>query len=202
MNTNQLYTLRTALAETLHVKENADILQHLFNHYSTVQSLLNADEHELSKVEGITPYRAKQIVGSLKLARVLNQAQVYTDYIRSPQDAFQLLRYDIGHLEHEEVWILLLNTKNRVLQKTQIAIGSINSCIVSPREIFKKAIQINAASLIMVHNHPSQQTEPSQEDIRMSSRLKEIGELMGIELLDSIIVSTHQFTSLKEQGLL
>src|SRR5690606_27590668 len=106
---NSLYQLRSALATTLHVKEDSSFLNELFQHYVTAQELLNADETELSQVKGIGKVRAKQIAGSLKLALMINQVNVATEYIRSPADAYQLLRYEIGHIDHEEVWILFLD---------------------------------------------------------------------------------------------
>lgn len=153
---NTLFQLRNALATTLHVKEDSLFLNELFQHYVTTQELLNAEETELSQVKGIGKVRAKQIAGSLKLARMINQVNVATEYIRSPADAYQLLRYEIGHIDHEEVWILFLDTKNGVIAKHRHTIGSLNSCIVSPREILRKAILRNSCSMIMAHNHPSQ----------------------------------------------
>lgn len=106
------------------------------------------------------------------------------------------------HLDHEEVYILLTDTHNRLIRSVQIAKGSIDSASVSPREILKTALQYDAAGIILVHNHPSGRTEPSSEDIRFSRTLKEAAILMNIQLNDSLIIGDGEYLSLRSQGLL
>ncbi|WP_411747969.1 RadC family protein, partial [Psychrobacillus psychrotolerans] len=95
---------------------------------------------------------------------------------------------------------LFLNVKNQILHKQTIFIGSLNASIVHPREIFREAVKRSAASIICAHNHPSGNPTPSTEDIDVTKRLFEAGQLMGIELLDHVIIGDHQFISLKEKG--
>ena len=124
--------------------------------------------------------------------------------VRSPNDAYRIIEMvlDLEHEATEKFGILTLNTKNAIAGVHVLSIGSLNSAIVHPREVFKAAILNNAASLICFHNHPSGNPEPSQEDISLTRRLVEAGEILGIEVLDHIIIGDEgRFISLKEQGL-
>jgi DNA repair protein RadC len=120
--------------------------------------------------------------------------------IRSPEDAATYLMTDMSSLTQEHFVVLFLNVKNEVLHKQTIFIGSLNSSIVHPREIFREAVKRSAASIICAHNHPSGNPTPSPEDIEVTKRLSEAGALMGIEVLDHVIIGDHQFISLKEKG--
>lgn len=197
-----MYSIKATLAEAICVKEDSTILEELFNRYVTPQELLNASAEELVSIKGITARKAQQIVGTLKLARTIHAPKAEGYRISCPDDAFQLLRYEIGHLDHEEAWILCLNTKNRVISKNRISVGSLAAAIVHPREVFKQAILRSSASIIFAHNHPSGDCTPSQEDISLSVRLKECGELLGIDVLDSLVIGSVSYCSLKERGLM
>ncbi|MEN1970101.1 DNA repair protein RadC [Lentibacillus sp. N15] len=118
--------------------------------------------------------------------------------IRSPKDAADCL-YDLKYEKQEHFVALFLNTKNEVVKRKTISIGSLNATIVHPREIFREAVKISAASVIVGHNHPSSDPSPSQEDIQVTKRLTESGKMLGIEVLDHIIIG-QGFKSLKEQG--
>ncbi|GJM78144.1 hypothetical protein HMSSN139_06400 [Paenibacillus sp. HMSSN-139] len=98
--------------------------------------------------------------------------------------------------------ILILNTKNRILSKEVISIGTLNSAIVHPREVFKPAIIKGAASIICVHNHPSGDPAPSSEDKKLTERLIQSGEIIGIDVLDHVVIGTEGYVSLKEQGMI
>ena len=108
--------------------------------------------------------------------------------------------HDMTSLNQEHFVTLFLNVKNQILHKQTIFIGSLNASIVHPREIFREAVKRSAASIICAHNHPSGNPAPSTEDIDVTKRLFEAGQLMGIELLDHVIIGDHQFISLKEKG--
>ena len=107
---------------------------------------------------------------------------------------------EMSSLQQEHFVVLFLNVKNQVLHKQTIFIGSLNSSIVHPREIFREAVKRSAASIICAHNHPSGNATPSPEDIEVTKRLQEAGYIIGIELVDHVIIGDHQFTSLKEKG--
>ncbi|WP_053375543.1 JAB domain-containing protein [Paenibacillus sp. FJAT-27812] len=197
-----IYSIKTALADALCVKEDSTIIQELFTRFVTPYELLDANELELTCIKGVGPAKARQIVSTLKLARALNTPREAPYVIRKPEDIFQLMRFTIGHLMHEEFWILPLNTKNHVICKERISVGTLNSAIVHPREVYRSLIQRAAASYIAVHSHPSGDCTASHEDIQLTKRLAEAGELLGIELLDHVIVSTDSYCSLKERGLM
>ena len=125
-----------------------------------------------------------------------------TRTISSPNDAYEMIREQLEGLDREQFMIACLNTKNEPTNISVVAVGTLNKAIVHPREVFKTAILSNAASIIAFHNHPSGETTPSQQDIQLTNRLYEAGELHGIKLLDHLIIGDGTFTSLKEKGYL
>ena len=125
-----------------------------------------------------------------------------TRKISSPKDAYEMIKEQLEGLDREQFIIACLNTKNEPTNITVVSVGSLNKAIVHPREVFKTAILSNAASIMAFHNHPSGETTPSQQDIQLTSRLYEAGELLGIKLLDHLIIGDGTFTSLKEKGYL
>ena len=125
-----------------------------------------------------------------------------TRTISSPNDAYEMIREQLKDLDREQFIIACLNTKNGPTNISVVAVGTLNKAIVHPREVFKTAILSNAASIMAFHNHPSGNTEPSQQDIKLTNRLYEAGELLGIKLLDHLIIGDGTFTSLKEKGYL
>lgn len=122
--------------------------------------------------------------------------------IRSPKDAVDVLREYIGNEDREHFVVMMLSTKNVVNAIHTASIGSLNSAIVHPREVFKAAIVNNASSIIVGHNHPSGDPTPSPEDVEVTKRLRDAGEVVGIDLLDHVIVGDGRFYSLKERGLI
>ena len=125
-----------------------------------------------------------------------------TRQILSPIDAYEMIKEQLEGLDREQFIIACLNTKNEPTNITVVSVGSLNKAIVHPREVFKTAILSNAASIMAFHNHPSGETTPSQQDIQLTNRLYEAGELLGIKLLDHLIIGDGTFTSLKEKGYL
>ena len=125
-----------------------------------------------------------------------------TRQILSPSDAYEMIKEQLEGLDREQFIIACLNTKNEPTNITVVSVGSLNKAIVHPREVFKTAILSNASSIMAFHNHPSGDTTPSDQDIQLTHRLSESGELLGIKLLDHLIVGDDSFTSLKEKGYL
>lgn len=123
------------------------------------------------------------------------------DVIKGPGDVACLCA-DLNDEQREHFVMLLLNTKNEVIKKSTISIGSLNSSLVHPREVFKEAIKYSAASVILIHNHPSGSTSPSEQDINITNRLADGGKILGIRVLDHIIVGKNGYTSMKEQKLI
>lgn len=123
--------------------------------------------------------------------------------VSSPQDAVDLCRKFLNNLPEERMISISLNTKNEFNNVTTVSIGTLNSSLAHPREIYKVAVMSNASSIIIAHNHPSGNPDPSKEDIDITKRLKEAGEILGIRLLDHIIIGEEaRFVSLKEMDIL
>ncbi|MCP3029652.1 RadC family protein [Halobacillus sp. A5] len=146
----------------------------------------------------------KKIMEVQRIKQVKAEIEVKTGIVRSPEDAAELASEFIGDDDREVMFVMCLNTKNEVVAVHRAHVGSLNASIVHPREIFKSAILNNAASIIVAHQHPSNDVRPSQEDISVTRRLHESGQTLGIQLLDSLIVSSNPsiHTSLKENGYL
>ena len=125
-----------------------------------------------------------------------------TRTISSPKDAYEMIKEQLEGLDREQFIIACLNTKNEPTNISVVSVGTLNKAIVHPREVFKTAILSNAAGIMAFHNHPSGETTPSQQDIQLTHRLVEAGELLGIKLLDHLIIGDGTFTSLKEKGYL
>lgn len=127
-----------------------------------------------------------------------------THYIKSPDDVVQVAK-DFLRLEEESeeyMYMLGLNTKNKVLGVFEVSHGTVNASIVGTREIFQKALLLNSVSIIVMHNHPSGDPTPSRQDIEVTKKLVSAGEILGVEVLDHIIVGDGQYSSLKEKGYL
>lgn len=202
MQSYQMNNLKALLADTLCEKSEGYVMRQLFSRYTTLPELLDVDEHELMTIKGVGKSKARQIISALQLARILNAPtqEVYT--IRSPKDAADLMMPELAHLQREHFVVLFLNTKNRVIGKETIAIGSLDSCIVSPMQVYKAAVKRSSAAIIAVHNHPSGDPTPSREDIALTERLVNAGEIMGVQLLDHLIIANENYCSLKERGLM
>lgn len=123
--------------------------------------------------------------------------------IQSPNDIFNIVQNVIRGNEYaeENLWLITLDTKNNITGIFTVSTGSLNSSIVHPREVFKRAVLQNAASIIICHNHPSGDPAPSQEDINITKRIYDAGKILGIELFDHIIIGDNKYTSLKEKGV-
>jgi DNA repair protein RadC len=121
---------------------------------------------------------------------------------RTPDDVVNLLRNEILKFPDEHGFIVMVNAKNRMLHYEDMSHGGLTSCLTAPRNVFRSAIIFNAASLLFAHNHPSGDPTPSSEDIALAIRLKDAGELLGIRLLDSIVIASSGFISLKARGII
>ncbi|PJF49039.1 MAG: JAB domain-containing protein [Chloroflexi bacterium] len=164
--------------------------------------LAHASLDELQQVHGIGPVKAIEIKAALELGRRLALSTPDTrPQVKTPADAAQLLMPNMSLLEQEEVRIVLLDTRNRVLGTSMIYRGSLNGASVRVGEVFREAIRSNCASIIFAHNHPSGDPSPSAEDVAVTRALVQAGKLLNIEVLDHIIIAHNRYVSLKEQGL-
>ncbi|MBM7554507.1 JAB domain-containing protein [Thalassobacillus pellis] len=139
----------------------------------------------------------------VRIKQVVEEAKdvPYEAIVRSPEDAASITAHFIGEEDREVFFALYLNQKNHIVAVHRVHVGTVNTCPVHPREVFKGAILSNAASIIVAHNHPSQEVQPSPEDIEVTSRLVQAGKIIGVEVLDHLIVNASgSYTSLKEKG--
>ncbi|MFC4737442.1 DNA repair protein RadC [Bacillus daqingensis] len=180
-----------------------DLAGRLIQTFDGLKLLKDATVSELMDVKGIGEAKAVQVRAALEIGRRIKQFPVEeTHVVRSPQDVADYMMEEMRHLKQEHFVALYLNTKNAVLHKKTIFIGSLNASLVHPREVFKEALRYSSASLICLHNHPSGIPDPSQEDIDVTKRLQETGRMLGVELLDHVIIGDRRFCSLKEKGYL
>jgi len=167
-----------------------------------LHGLYDVSVHELVKVNGIGEAKACVILAAVELGRRIGQVRnPGRPVISSPADVDRLLRGRIANLDRENFVVVLLNTKNEVIESPLVSVGTLSSALVHPREVFKPAIRASAASVILAHNHPSGKVEPSREDQEVTSRLVGAAEILGIEVLDHVILGDG-FYSMKEYGKL
>lgn len=179
------------------------LAQRLLSEAGGLRHLVGMSTHELTKLKGIGTAKALQIQSGIELGRRLASSTEEKRFvIRSPEDVHSLMAEQLRYLKKEYFVCLFLNTKNQVMNQETLSIGSLNASIVHPREVFRAAISRGSASIICVHNHPSGDPTPSPEDIQITRRLLEAGELIGIEVLDHIIIGDERCISLKQEGLM
>lgn len=165
--------------------------------------LKEAALEEIMGIKGIGKVKAVQIAAAIELGRRIGNLTYDDRYIiRTPEDGANYVMNDMRFLTQEHFVCLYLNTKNQVLHRQTIFIGSLNASIVHPREVFKEAFRRSAASIICFHNHPSGDPTPSREDIEVTNRLVECGKMMGIEILDHLIIGDNKYVSMKEKGFI
>ncbi len=177
--------------------------QRLLSQFGNLKGIAGASVEELSLVKGIGVAKASQIKAAFELA---NRLEGYSDsgdkaLVKTPDEVAKLVRGRLKGKKKEHFLALLLDTRSQVIKVSEISVGSLDTSIVHPREVFKEAIAASAASIIFVHNHPSGDPEASEDDIKLTKRLVEAGDIVGIEVLDHIIIGDKNYLSLKREGL-
>ena len=173
------------------------------NKKSLLVELCQVSYEELLQVEGIGPIKAIQILSLIELTkRISKESYRPRDKIKSPLDLANYLMEQLRHEREEKFIVISLNAKCKIIGEDVVSIGSLTSSIVHPREVYKVAIKRSAYSIIAIHNHPSGDPSPSKEDINITKRLKEAGELIGVPLLDHIVIGDGSYKSFKEESYL
>ncbi len=173
----------------------------LLGEFGDLVTMGRAGVDELRRVPGIGFARGCQVVAAFELGkRFARESRSSGSSVRAPKDIARMFMDEMKHYDREHFKAAFLNTKNQVIKVVTVSIGSLNASIVHPREILKPAIAVSAASIILVHNHPTGDPTPSREDVEFTRRFAKCGELIGIELLDHIVIGADRFQSLKESG--
>jgi DNA repair protein RadC len=183
--------------------ENAvQVGQRLLNGFGGISGLHRAPFNELCNQRGIGEAKAAQIKAALELGRRLTlESPNERAAVNSPADAAALVAYEMSALEQEHLRVILLDTRNRVLEIDEIYKGSVNSSQIHVGEIFKPAIRRNAPALIVVHNHPSGDPTPSPDDVVVTRAIVQAGKLLDVDVLDHMVIGLGRWVSLKERGL-
>jgi DNA repair protein RadC len=155
---------------------------------------------DLQKVKGLGPAKSSEVIAILELVKRLNNKDSRPE-ILSPADVWNFCS-DIRGVHREHFVVFYLDTQNCLIERQTISIGTLNSSLVHPREVFEPAISLHSASIIIAHNHPSGALEPSPEDKEVTTRLKEAGKILGIDLIDHIILSKTSHFSFAQQNLI
>lgn len=178
------------------------LAQQLLLEFGGWPGLQRANFEELRKRHGMGEAKAAQLKAALEIGRrLVLTSQEDRFQIRSPSDAAQLMQIEMSHLDQEHLRAICLDTKNRVQKVHTVYVGSLNASLIRIGEIFKEAIRLNSAAVIIVHNHPSGDPTPSPEDVLVTRQIVEAGKLLDIDVLDHLVIGQGRFTSMRERGL-
>jgi DNA repair protein RadC len=180
-----------------------DISRNLLKKYGSLEKVLSTDVHTLkaNRDIGLAKSCALNAISEIN-KRISMPTKTKEIFCKSPDEVYKVARKTFYNSEKEKVALLHLNARNRLIYNEIISVGTLTEALISPREILKSALEKNTASLVLIHNHPSGDTTPSQEDIKITQQLQKICKLSGINFLDHLIVSNNNYTSLKSLGIL
>lgn len=176
-----------------------DLANKILKKYRT-ENLPNLTYQELKDFSGLGPAKACEIIACFELGKRILKGKVASFYLK-PEDVWRELK-DIREHKKEHFVIFFLDSRNQEIKREVISVGSLNANLVHPREVFEPAVKNLAAQVILAHNHPSGDTEPSEDDLEINKRLVEAGKILGIEVIDHIIVTKDEFLSFKDRGLI
>jgi DNA repair protein RadC len=175
----------------------------LLSQFGGLKGIEEASTAELAKIKGIGPAKVAQIKACLEIGRRIgNQKWETGQPLRSSEDVFRHFRDHFENEKRELFYVVLLNNKNRKIRDVKISEGSLTASLVHPREVYNPVIRESAAAVIFVHNHPSGDPAPSPEDLDITRRLKEVGEVMGIRVLDHVVIGRDRYFSFSDKGMM
>jgi DNA repair protein RadC len=179
-----------------------DLANNLINKAKGLRGIIDFTPEEFMEYKGIGKAKGTQLCAVIELSKRINQSKYHNKIrINSPDNIVSLMMSELRYLKQEHLYAILLDVKSKMIGKILISKGGLSSSIVHPREVFKLAIKKSSASIILVHNHPSGDPNPSNEDIKITKRLYSVGEIIGIEILDHIIIGDGKYISLKEKNI-
>ena len=168
-----------------------------------LKGLNNVTLNELMKIKGIGRVKAIQILCVVELTKRMSKAVGNKGvFFNTPDSIADYFMQEMRHLDTEQVTLVLLNLKNKLIKEIRLSKGTVNAALTTPREVFIYALKYEAVNFVIIHNHPSGDPTPSKEDIRLTNRLKECSKIVGINLIDHIIIGDNIYTSLGEMGLI
>ena len=178
-----------------------DIANELLKSIVNLKELKHLSINDLNKIKGVGLYKALTLKAAFELGERMHSGSVDDKIqINSPKDVADFMMGKMEHLTQETFIALFLNSKNIIIKQKTIFMGTLNSAIVHPREIYSEAVKCASNAIIVLHNHPSGDTTPSLEDIKTTDRLRECGDILGIQLLDHVIIGDHTYLSMVEEG--
>jgi DNA repair protein RadC len=176
-----------------------EMANRLINEYG-LEKLSECSLTELQKIKGIGPSKAMQILTIAELQKRINQSRKPIKKITCAEDVFNYFHERLKDKKEEHFYVLMLNNQNNIIAEQEISKGILDASIIHPREVFKPAIKNSASKIILVHNHPSGNPEPSREDLEITDKLTKAGDQIGIKILDHVIVGGEEFWSWKEES--
>ena len=180
-----------------------NIAQELLAKFGNIRAISQATIEELSQIKGIGLAKAAQIKACFELGKRENLEPELKNFdVKNPEGVVKAIRASIQDKAKEHFKLILLNPRNKIIGVSTISIGTLNASLVHPREVFKDAIMHSAASVVLAHNHPSGDPEPSEDDLKITKKLVDSGKILGIEVIDHIIIGKNNFCSFKERGLI
>ena len=177
------------------------LAQRLLKDIGGISNLNHVSYAQLTSIKGIKQAKAIELLSIIEISKRLKQSFLQDVSLLSPDDIYQRMKNQMMMLKQEHFVVLCLDSKNRVIKEKTIFIGSLNMSVVTPREVFKEAIDVSSAKIVLLHNHPSGDAYPSQEDLQLTDQFIQLGEMMAIEVVDHVIIGWNQFYSIKAMQL-
>jgi len=187
--------------------------QKLILHFGSLKGIMEASLEDLKLIKGLGEGKASKLLASFEIAKRAVKEKIDAEQksdedrkkynsVTSPGELYNILREKISNFSKEHFYVISLDTRNNFIGIDEISIGTLTASLVHPRETFESAIKRHAAQIVIAHNHPSGETEPSEDDLKITKRLVDAGKIMGIEVLDHIIITRKGFLSFKEKNLI
>lgn len=195
----QVYGINSISEESLLglVLNDCEVAKTLFERYGSLREMSRVVCNDMEKIKGLGKGKLAKLQAVLALGRKLQEEPFLPkDKIDNSEKVWKVFGPRIGHLPQEEFWSILLNARLHIISQTQIGRGTVNSCPVNPRDVFRQAIRENASALVLVHNHPSGDTTPSVEDRELTNNLVKAGKMVGVKVVDHVIVTSDSYYSL------
>ena len=185
--------------------QSITIAQQLFSTFKSLEDIHKATVQELMQIKGIGISQAGKILACLELSKRLierNGLEKKVNPITSPDNLFEQIKNKVSNYYKEHFFVCSLDTRNNLIAVDEISVGTLTASLVHPREAFEVAIKRHAAHIIIAHNHPSGETDPSEDDLKITKRLVDAGKIMGVEVLDHIIITSKSYLSFKEKSII